>query len=154
MESSTNIRRILVTFDNPDYLSKIADYAIARAKKEHAQVVFLNVIETEPWLFGKFPYEWGTPEVLEKAYEKEKSNSQNIFDEIKRKTDPDVELSMETILLPRIKSKSLAVTDYAREHEIDLIIVKDKKRSRLTNALFRKTSVDIIKNTPCRVVTI
>ena len=43
------LENILVGIDGSDKLVEAADYSISIAKNTNAQLIILNVLETEPW---------------------------------------------------------------------------------------------------------
>ena len=47
------MKKILVAVDGSDKSLEAADYAISIADKERAQLIILNVLDTEPWLYGQ-----------------------------------------------------------------------------------------------------
>lgn len=60
-------QKILVGIDGSDKSLEAADYSITLAKNMGAQLIILNVLETEPWYYGEKAYEWASPEELDKV---------------------------------------------------------------------------------------
>jgi nucleotide-binding universal stress UspA family protein len=83
--SSQEIRKIMAAIDGSVKSIEAADYAISIAKDKNASLVLVNILKTEPWLHGKKPYEWGSSQEMNKAYEKEKEEIWKILDEINEK---------------------------------------------------------------------
>ena len=62
------MKKVLVAVDGSDKSLEAADYAMSIANKEHAQLIILNVLDTEPWFYGQSAYGWATEDVLRKVY--------------------------------------------------------------------------------------
>jgi nucleotide-binding universal stress UspA family protein len=62
-------QKILVGIDGSVKSLEAADYSITLAKNMGAQLIILNVLETEPWYYGEKAYEWASPGELDKVYE-------------------------------------------------------------------------------------
>ncbi len=61
------MKKVLVAVDGSDKSLEAADYAMSIANKEHAQLIILNVLDTEPWFYGQSAYGWATEDVPEKG---------------------------------------------------------------------------------------
>lgn len=97
-------QKILVGIDGSVKSLEAADYSITLAKNMGAQLIILNVLETEPWYYGEKAYEWASPEELDKVYESEKTKIQKILDDIKQKAKLASILSKnEILMIPRTK---------------------------------------------------
>ena len=106
------------------------DYSIFIAKNTDAQLIILNVLETEPWYYGKKAYEWASPEELSKVYENEKIKIQKILDGIKEQAKTvGVESKTEILMIPRTEGTVKPVLKYAEDEEIDLIVVGTRGRT-------------------------
>ena len=95
-------QKILVGIDGSDKSLEAADYSISIAKNTNAQLIILNVLETEPWSCGKKAYEWASPEELNKVYENEKAKIQKILNDIQEKAKTvGIESKTEILMIPR-----------------------------------------------------
>lgn len=74
------IRKVLVVVPESDHPDNTGEYAISIAEKYSAEVIVLDIVETQPWLHGRGPYGWASPEKSEKVYAKEKQRAQNAAD--------------------------------------------------------------------------
>ena len=94
-------QKILVSIDGSDKSLEATDYSISIAKNTNAQMIILNVLETEPWYYGKKAYEWASPEELNKVYENEKAIIQKILNDIQEKAKTvGIESKTEILMIP------------------------------------------------------
>ena len=103
----------------------------------NAQLIILNILETEPWLYGKNAYEWASPEELNKVYENEKAKIQKILDDIKEKAKTvGIESKTKVLMTPRTESTIKPILKYAEDEEIDLIVVGTRGRTGIKKMLW------------------
>ena len=127
-------QKILVGIDGSDKSLEAADYSITLAKNMGAQLIILNVLETEPWYYGEKAYEWASPEELDKVYESEKTKIQKILDDIKQKAKLASILS-KILIIPRTEGTVKHTVKYAEDKEIDLIVVGTRGRTGIKKML-------------------
>ncbi len=60
----SGMKKVLVAVDGSDKSLEAADYAMSIANKEGAQLIILNVLDTEPWFYGQSAYGWATEDEL------------------------------------------------------------------------------------------
>ena len=129
-------QKILVGIDGSDKSLEAADYSISIAKNTNAQMIILNVLETEPWYYGKKAYEWASPEQLNKVYENEKAIIQKILNDIQAKAKTvGIESKTEILMIPRTEGTVKPVLKYAEDEEIDLIVVGTRGRTGIKKML-------------------
>ena len=110
------LHKILVCVDGSDKSLEAADYSISIAQNSRAQLVILNVIETEPWLYGEKAYEWGSPEKLDEAYANKKVEIQKILDQIKKNAEAvGIQSNSEILLAPRTQGAVKAILEYVEQ---------------------------------------
>lgn len=149
------VRKILVAIDGSERSLKVADYAISQARKENAELVILSIIEIEPWYHGKFPYEWGTMEKLDQVYANDKTKRQNILDIIKEKAEKSgVHASTNIIMALITVSKSATISDYAKNKQVDLIVVGTKTRSSFAKFFLGDAKVNTYNQANCPVLIV
>ena len=67
-DEECGMKKVLVAVDGSDKSLEAADYAMSIVNKEHAQLIILNVLNTEPWFYGQSAYRWATEDELRKVY--------------------------------------------------------------------------------------
>ncbi len=101
------MKKVLVAVDGSDKSLEAADYAISIANEERAQLIILNVLDTEPWLYGQSAYRWATEDELRKVYADEILEREKILAEV--------------LMSPQPTSTAAAIVNYAEKEKVDLI---------------------------------
>jgi nucleotide-binding universal stress UspA family protein len=81
------MKKALVAVDGSDKSLEAADYAMSMANKERAQLIILNVLDTEPWFYGQSANGWATEDELRKLYADEIVEREKILAKIKEKAE-------------------------------------------------------------------
>jgi nucleotide-binding universal stress UspA family protein len=148
-------QKILVGIDGSDKSLEAADYSITLAKNMGAQLIILNVLETEPWYYGEKAYEWASPEELDKVYESEKTKIQKILDDIKQKSKLASILSKnEILMIPRTEGTVKHIVKYAEDKEIDLIVVGTRGRTGIKKMLLGSVASGVVTYAHCPVIVV
>ena len=148
-------QKILVGIDGSDKSLEAADYSITLAKNMGAQLIILNVLETEPWYYGKRAYEWGSAEQLEKVYENEKSEIQKILDEIKEKAKTlSIQSKTKILMIPRMEGTIKPILKYADDEGIDLIVVGTRGRTGIKRMLLGSVASGVVTFANCPVMVV
>jgi nucleotide-binding universal stress UspA family protein len=148
-------QKILVGIDGSDKSLEAADYSITLAKNMGAQLIILNVLETEPWYYGEKTYEWASPEELDKVYESEKTKIQKILDDIKQKAKLASILSKtEILMIPRTEGAVKPIVKYAEDKEIDLIVVGTRGRTGIKKMLLGSVASGVVTYAHCPVIVV
>ena len=148
-------QKILVGIDGSDKSLEAADYSISIAKNTNAQLIILNVLETEPWYYGKEAYEWASPEELNKVYENEKIKIQKILDGIKEQAKTvGVESKTEILMIPRTEGTVKPILKYAEDEEIDLIVVGTRGRTGIKKMLLGSVATGVVTYSHCPVIVV
>lgn len=148
-------QKILVGIDGSDKSLEAADYSISIAKNTNAQLIILNVLETEPWYYGKRAYEWGSAEELHKVYENEKAEIQKILDEIKEKAKTlGIQSKTKILMIPRIEGTINPILKYAEDEGIDLIVVGTRGRTGIKRMLLGSVASGVVAFAHCPVMVV
>lgn len=148
-------QKILVGIDGSDKSLEAADYSISIAKNTNAQLIILNVLETEPWYYGKRAYEWGSAEELHKVYENEKAEIQKILDEIKEKAKTlGIQSKTKILMIPRIEGTIKPILKYAEDEGIDLIVVGTRGRTGIKRMLLGSVASGVVAFAHCPVMVV
>lgn len=148
-------QKILVGIDGSDKSVEAADYSISIAKNTNAQLIILNVLETEPWYYGKNAYEWASPDELNKVYEKEKAKIQKILDNIQEKAKTvGIESKTKILMIPRTEDTVKPILKYAEDEEIDLIVVGTRGRTGIKKMLLGSVASGVVTYAHCPVIVV
>ena len=149
------LRKILVCVDGSDKSLEAADYSISIAQNSRAQLVILNVIETEPWLYGEKAYEWGSPEKVDKAYANKKVEIQKTLDQIKKNAEAVViQSNTEILLAPRTQGAVKAIVEYVEKHQIDVLVVGTRGNTGMKKMLLGSVANGLLTLANCPVMII
>lgn len=155
MTGSKVIKKVLVAIDGSDKSLEAADYAAIIAKDRDATLIIANVLETEPWLYGKWAYEWGSSEDLNKVYQKEKEEMQKILDGVREKAEKlGVQAKTDVIMAPQTTSVAAAIVRYAEDEKVDLIVVGTRGRSGVTRMLLGSVASGVVTYAHCPVLVV
>ena len=155
MIESKPIKKILVAIDYSNKSLEAADYSLSIAKDINASLILIDVLEIEPWLYGKRPYEWGSKEDLDKAYHKEKEEIKRIINDISNKAEKmAIDVRTEILLTPQTKSVASAIIEYAENEKVDLIVVGTRGRSGVKKMLLGSVATGVVTYAHCPVLVV
>jgi len=139
--------RILVAIDGSDISMKAADYAFALAKNSGAEILAVNVVDLSS-IFKMLPRD--TKEQLIKIGRLE---AKRMLDSvIDRATQNGTKIKTEII------ESSISVADaiikYAKENNIDLVVVGTRGRSGMSKTLLGSVASKLVTYSPCPVLVV
>jgi nucleotide-binding universal stress UspA family protein len=143
------MKRILLPTDFSDPSANAARYAQALAETFRAALIVMHVIE-EPYLYGWVPPEGGalaTPFLREEVEARAWERLRQVIPEADRaKCDAD--------LVMRTGSPFVEICRYAREQQIDLIVMGTHGRGPLAHMLMGSVAERVVRKAPCPVLTV
>ena len=149
------MKKVLVAVDGSDKSLEAADYAMSIANKEHAQMIILNVLDTEPWLYGQSAYGWATEEVLRKVYAHEISEREKMLAKIKEKAEKiNIQSKTEVLKSPQTTSTGAAIVNYAEKEKVDLITIGTRGRTGITKMLLGSVASTVVTYAYCPVMVV
>jgi nucleotide-binding universal stress UspA family protein len=149
------LHKIVVCVDGSDKSLEAADYSISIAQNSRAQLVILNVIETEPWLYGEKAYEWGSPEKVDEAYANKKIEIQKILDQIKKNAEAvGIQSNSEILLAPRTQGAVKAILEYVEQQQIDVLVVGTRGNTGIKKMLLNNVANRLLTLANCPVMVI
>jgi nucleotide-binding universal stress UspA family protein len=145
-------QKILIAIDKSGYKDKIVEYAFDLAKAEDAEIIAIHVIDKASLgavgdLLGY--YRGGKIE----AYQEEmKTQGSKLLDNVRMSADSlGVRITTEVIVG---QSVAESIIDYAREHDVSLIIVGTKGMTGVQKFLLGSVANNVITNAHCPVLAI
>lgn len=149
------LHKILVCVDGSEKSLEAADYSISIAQNSRAQLVILNVIETEPWLYGEKAFEWGSPEKVDEAYTNKKVEIQKILDQIKKNAEAvGIQSNSEILLAPRTQGAVKAILEYVEQEQIDVLVVGTRGNIGIKKILLGSVANGLLTLANCPVMVI
>jgi nucleotide-binding universal stress UspA family protein len=148
-ERKTFCKILVPIYDSRTSNDRVVDYAAKIAQDYDAQLVILNIIRADANLDNV-----NIPSYIISMKEQAQSN----FIEITKKIHEDNSNSQSVI---RIKTEIVAsvraadaIVSYAKDKDIDLIIIEPRTSSKLKGMLLGNTESDIVKFAHCPVLTV
>ncbi|HYT44981.1 MAG TPA: universal stress protein [Methylomirabilota bacterium] len=154
--------KILVGIDGSQPSMDAAEYALAMAKKDNAELIAIHVLSAKlgyehtprPLLFG-LP---ATPSSVNDIIQTSKQEAERWLERVKEQQQHDdenikVKLKTEVILAstPIVASE---LVDYARDENVDLIVVGTRGRSGIKKILLGSTASGIVTHAHCPVMIV
>jgi nucleotide-binding universal stress UspA family protein len=146
--------RILVAVDGSDTSMKAADYAITLAKNNdnnEAEIFVINVIDIPP-IFKMLP-----SETRKQLIRMGRQQASQIFDTIEQMAKRH-DVKTNKINTEMVETSSVSVADeiirYAKEKDVDLIVVGTKGRSGMSKALLGSVASKVVTYSPCSVLVV
>ena len=139
------MKKLLVAVDGSDNSLQAADYAMSIANKENAQLIILNVLDTEPWFYGQSAYVWATEDVLRKVYAHEILEREKILTKIKEKAEKiNIQSKTEVLISPQTTSTAEAIVNYVEKKKIDLISIGTRGRTGIRRMLIGSVASAVV----------
>ena len=155
--TSSNLKpkpsKILVAVDGSDTSMNAADYAITLAKNSsnEAEILVINVIDLPP-IFKMLP-----SDTRKQLISIGRQQASQIFDTIEQMAKShDVRTNKINTEMVETSSASAAdeIIRYAKEKDVDLIVVGTKGRSGMSKALLGSVASKVVTYSPCSVLVV
>ncbi len=141
------LKTILVPIDFSDNSKKALRYAIPFAQQFNASLILAYIVEPtiypSDFGFGQI----GFPDVEKELHEKALSEMATLRDSI-------IPPGLRTVTLVGTGIPFVEITQFAKEHEVDIIIVATHGRTGVEHILFGSTAEKIIRKAPCPVLVV
>jgi nucleotide-binding universal stress UspA family protein len=155
--TSSNLKpkpsRILVAVDGSDTSMNAADYAITLAKNSsnEAEILVINVIDLPP-IFKLLP-----SDTRKQLISIGRQQASQIFDTIEQMAKSHG-VKTNRINTEMVETSSASAADeiirYAKEKDVDLIVVGTKGRSGMSKALLGSVASKVVTYSPCSVLVV
>jgi nucleotide-binding universal stress UspA family protein len=152
--------RILVAVDGSDTSMNAADYAITLAKDNNtnnnydnneAEIFVINVIDIPP-IFKMLP-----SDTRKQLIRIGRQQASQIFDAVEEmaKCQGGSKFKINTEMVETYSASAAdEIIKYAREKDVELIVVGTKGRSRMSKALLGSVASKIVAYSPCSVLVV
>jgi nucleotide-binding universal stress UspA family protein len=139
-------RSILMALDRSPYKDKVVLYGATLAKILHARLIAIHVIERSPTI--------GLEDFVLKNYEaSQRKDAENLLNEAKNLGNT-IGSEINTDILVKSGSISETIIDYAKNNDIDLILVGTIGMSGLQKYLLGSVADKIITHAHCPVLAV
>lgn len=153
--NSKSIRKVLTAVDYSEKSLEAAEFALMIAKNMNSLLIIVNVLQTQPWLYGKHAYQWGSEDKLDKAYHKEKERINQIMNDI-RKSAEKISVTAKTEILMTAQTNSIAssIVEFAENQKVDLILVGTRGASGVKKMLLGSVARGVVTYAHCPVLVV
>jgi len=153
--NSKSIGKILTAVDYSKKSLEAAEFALLIAKNMNSSLIIVNVLQTEPWLYGKHAYEWGSEDELDKAYHKEKERIEQVLNNIKNNAEK-ISVTTRTEILMNAQTNSIASTivEFAENEKVELIVVGTRGASGVKRMLLGSVASGVVTYAHCPVLVV
>lgn len=156
MSAPVAIKKILVPVDGSDLSFKAADYAIHLAKADNAEITALNVVEDikQGGAIG-LQAKYGNVSLVDAFRKVRKDSAEQWMNKISQEAKSQgVTFKSEIIDDEDATSEAGVITGYAQQHNVDLIVIGSKGRSKLDRLLTGGVTNSVVNSakTPVLVV--
>ena len=125
-----------------------ADYAIKIAQDYDAQLVILHVIRTDVNL-----HSLNLPSHVMEMRKQAHAHFNKIAEKIHEDNNKENILRMKTEIIASVRIAD-AIVSYAKDKQIELIIIGSRDRSKLKNILLGDVASDVVRYAHCAVLTV
>ena len=149
IETKTFCKILLPIYESRTSNDRVVNYAIKIAQDYDAQLVILNIIRADVDLHNvnvpshiigmKEQAESNFIKITEKIHE-DNSNKENV-------------LRIKTEIVASVRAAD-AIVSYAKDKDIDLIIIEPRTSSKLKGVLLGNTESDVVRFAHCPVLTV
>ena len=148
-ETKKTFSKILVTMHKSSTSNDTAiDYAIKIAQDYDAQIVILNVIRADANLHNV-----NLPNHLISMKEEAQARFIKIMEKIHENSDKENILRIKTEIVASVRIAD-AIISYAKDKDIDLIIIGTRDRSKLKSVLVGNVESNVVRSAHCPVLTV
>jgi nucleotide-binding universal stress UspA family protein len=139
--------RILAAIDGSDVSMNAAAYAITIAKNSNAEIFVINIVDLSS-IFKMLP-----PETKKQLIKIGRQDASRMLDNATDMAKQDG-MDIKTEIIESATSSADAIIKYAKEKNIDLIVVGTKGRSGMSKVLLGSVASKVLTYAPCPVLVV
>ena len=143
----TRYSKILVAIDGSKESINAARYAIGLAKKDNAHIIALTAMHL-PSLYGWSPVE--SPYTWQKKYARERKKWFEEIEKLARRNN----VKIRTEIVESTMSAQGTIVRYAKEHNVDAIVVGTRGTSGFAKQLLGSTALGVVTYAHCTVIVV
>jgi len=149
IETKTFCKILLPIYESRTSNDRVVNYAIKIAQDYDAQLVILNIIRADADLHNV-----NVPSHIISMKEQAESNFIKITEKIHEdNSNKENVLRIKTEIVASVRAAD-AIVSYAKDKDIDLIIIEPRTSSKLKGVLLGNTESDVVRFAHCPVLTI
>jgi nucleotide-binding universal stress UspA family protein len=149
IERKTFYKILVPIYESRTSNDRVVDYAIKIAQDYDAQLVILNIIRADADLHNV-----NVPDHIIDMKEQAQSNFTKITDKIHEdNSNKENVLRIKTEIVASVRAAD-AIVSYAKDKDIDLIIIEPRTSSKLKGVLLGNTESDVVRSAHFPVLTV
>jgi nucleotide-binding universal stress UspA family protein len=149
IERKTFYKILVPIYESRTPNDRVVNYAIKIAQDYDAQLVILNIIRADADLHNV-----NVPDHIIDMKEQAQSNFTKITDKIHEdNSNKENVLRIKTEIVASVRAAD-AIVSYAKDKDIDLIIIEPRTSSKLKGVLLGNTESDVVRFAHCPVLTV
>lgn len=137
-----NYKKILVAVDGSEQANDAVKEATAIAKKNQADLIVLTVAESSMLATDA--------RVVEYLLEQHDISSNTILSNAEHFISQEVPVSFDKVM----GNPKASIVQYAKEHDVDLIVIGATGKGVITRALIGSTAAYVVNHAPCNVLVV
>jgi len=146
-----SFERILVAIDGSENSLRAARWAVDLAKREGASLFIVNVIPV-PVYSSSNQIGTATP-ALKEFYDKARTDAEVVVKNVVTKAESSG-VKVRGEIIENVPSVAQAITDYAEEWKVQLIVVGTRGLSGFKKLLLGSVSSALVSHSPCSVLVV
>ena len=150
---SVEINRILVTVDGSENSIKAARLGIDLARRRQASLFVLHVIQTPTYTEVAVPGATASPALTRQYIELAKKDAKKWVADVVKEAE-DAGLSARGEIIENVPSAVQAITEYASNLKIDLIVMGTRGLTGFRKLLLGSVSNGVVSHAPCSVLVV
>jgi nucleotide-binding universal stress UspA family protein len=144
-------QRILVAVDGSANSIRAADWAVDLAKREGASLFVLSVVPTTN--FTSMAPAGTTPPAMKEFYDKARSDAEKFVQDVVTKAQTSG-IKVRGEIVENVPSVVDAITDYADEWKVEVIVVGTRGLSGFKKMLLGSVSSALVSHAACSVLVV
>ncbi len=149
-----DLNRILLATDFSDCAAKAKRMAQDLSVRFGAELHILHVIHDLAVEVPEFGMGLSFPSFVENIGGKRKELQKNATKLLEKEINGDRDEELNVVLATKFGAPFVEVIRYAREHDVDLIVVGSHGRTGLNHVLLGSVAEKIVRKAPCPVLTV
>lgn len=141
------IKKILLPTDFSDYSAAATKYACELATKFDAELHLMHTLETHLSSTPSFGMGLDLPKYIKESKAAAEKAMTNVL-------DPQWSAGRKIVHAVVEGSPKAEIIQYARKHDIDLIVLATHGRSGLAHVIMGSVAVSVVRTAPCPVLTV
>lgn len=137
-----NYKKILVAVDGSEQANDAVKEANAIAKKNQADLIVLTIAESSMLATDA--------RVVEYLLEQHDISSNTILSNAEHFISQEVPVSFDKVM----GNPKASIVQYAKEHDVDLIVIGATGKGVITRALIGSTAAYVVNHAPCNVLVV